>query len=123
MLSACWLSGCAVQEKGTNRQNVRLTFYHPGEDKYGSKTVTGRRAHQGITCAAEQAYALGTRIYIPVLRDIIGSSDYIVQDRGTAVQGRKASHGLLPVIDVFVERKTWRYVKRLPALITEAVVQ
>ena len=96
------------------KRKVRVTFYARGEDKWGSKTASGVRAKPGVTVAAEHSVPFGTRVRIPALVPIFGDGDFVVQDRGSAVESRKASGGLLPVIDVFAGDK--RTMKRLAAI-------
>jgi len=81
---------------------ARVTYYKKGEDKYGSRIAIGGRAKEGVTCAAERGFQFGRRLFIPALRGILGTGNFEVQDRGRAVQSRKASRGKLPVIDIYV---------------------
>lgn len=75
---------------------ARITYYS------GSRTASGKKPVQGVTVAAERKYPFGTALTIPELEGVVSSSKFIVQDRGPAVQARKASKGKLPVIDVYV---------------------
>ena len=67
-----------------------ITFYWPGEDKYGSLTSTGMIAQEGRTIAVDPSIIpYGSTI-------LINGDEYIAQDCGGAIKGNK--------IDVFVEK-------------------
>ena len=86
-------------------QICRITFYCPGEgwgDQVSDPTI--RRATKGRTIALENSFEFGTTVIIPGLRDF-GSIQFVCQDRGTAVNARKASYGKYPVVDVFCNSK------------------
>jgi len=96
---------------------ARITYYTPaspdGKHVAWSKV---KAAKEGTTIAAHPKLAFGTAIEIPELRGIVGNGIFIVQDRGTAVTNRKASHGKTDVIDVFVnsEKKLRSLTKTKP---------
>lgn len=114
LLAAVLLSACAVAPQQGPRHTActkaRVTFYKTGEDKWGRRVACSKkvRACEGVTVAAEKSVPFGTKVLIPALAGKVGDGVFTVQDRGSAVEARKASHGLLPVIDVFVSRKTYR---------------
>lgn len=65
--------------------------------------------------AAVAAYIpFGTAFRIPALACIFGSDRFVVEDRGSAVESRKASKGLLPIIDVYTPSK--KMMNRLAAI-------
>lgn len=101
-LAALSLASCAAPVVKDKTFPARVTVYNAHEDKYGSHIAMGGRAHEGVTVAAEHAFAFGTKLTIPAIAGKIGDGHFVVQDRGSAVETRKASHGALPVFDVFV---------------------
>lgn len=77
--------------------------YYTNDPRYGKKTASGKLAVQGVTVAASKDLPFGTRLYIPELSKLVGGNGtFVVQDRGSAVQSRRASRGKLPVIDIYV---------------------
>jgi 3D (Asp-Asp-Asp) domain-containing protein len=100
-----------------NKGVARVTFYNAHEDKFGSRIACSksRRATVGKTAAAESQFPFGTVVRIPWLARILGNGSYIVEDRGSAVQNRKASFGTTPVFDLFVN--TRKEMKRLAAIV------
>ena len=81
---------------------ARVTFYTDCP-KWGRKTASGKLAEEGTTIAAEGEIPFGTEFKIPRLKEWINTDGiFIVHDRGSAVESRKASSGKLPVIDVYV---------------------
>ena len=69
----------------------QLTFYCPCyqcSEGWGHQTASGARAVEGITIAADPSVPFGTHL-------LINGHEYIVQDRGGSIKGRK--------IDVFME--------------------
>ncbi len=108
MALACLLCACETVPPNhvakSGRTKARITAYRTGEDKYGSHIAMSKyqRAKEGVTVAAESAMPFHTKIQIPKLAGIIGRGTFEVQDRGSAVEARKASRGQLPVIDVYV---------------------
>lgn len=69
----------------------QLTFYCPCyqcSEGWGHQTASGARAVEGITIAADPSVPFGTHL-------LINGQEYIVQDRGGSIKGRK--------IDVFME--------------------
>jgi len=97
---------------------ARVTYYCCGEDKYGSRVADPkvRRARQGITVAAEPQFPFETHIDIKALSFVLPSEHFLIQDRGTAVTARKASHGKTPVFDVYA---TPRMARRLASTMPE----
>jgi hypothetical protein len=47
----------------------------------------------------------GSLVTIPALLPVIGNDKFVVQDRGGAVESRKASRGQLPIVDIAVKSK------------------
>ena len=104
------LVGCeTTTNTAHNKQsfNARVTFYTPREDKYHNKVAMSSymRAQEGRTIAADHNFQFGTRFYLERLAGIVGSGIFTKEDIGRDVERRRASHGLLPVIDVYVATK------------------
>lgn len=112
VLLCCCLSGCGTMVSTVpHRFRARVTFYHPHEDHWGSRTACGRRANEGRTVAAGRWASFGEPVRIPALRGVVGEN-FIVEDRGRDVERAKASRGALPVIDVYVAtRAKYRYCR------------
>ena len=119
------LNACAVTptpKQNTTAITARITLYHKYEDKYGSKLAcsTSLRAKEGVTVAAARKYPFGTKLYIPTLAKIVGDGYFTVQDRGTAVERKTASHHKTDVFDVFVDagnkKATLKKIKLLGGL-------
>lgn len=93
------------------------TYYYP-QAPYWSKVCDKnvKKAIEGITVAAHPDFKLGQKIAIPTLRNRVGSGEFIVQDRGSAVTKKKASHNKGYVFDVFVQSnsKSKKLIKSLP---------
>lgn len=66
-----------------------ITFYWPGEDRYGKLTSTGTIAQEGKTIAVDPSIIPYGSIVL------INGNEYVAQDCGGAIKGNK--------IDVFVE--------------------
>lgn len=83
--------------------NARVTFYST-DGRWGSKVADKRTAHakEGVTVAAHPDFKFGTKVYIPALKGKLGDGVFIVQDRGSAVTKKRASHGRAYVFDVYV---------------------
>ena len=79
----------AELENWRNLGQFTITYYWPGEDRYGALTSTGIQATEGMTVAVDHAIIpYGSKIKID-------GKVYIAQDCGGAIKGNK--------IDVFVE--------------------
>jgi hypothetical protein len=103
VLLCCCLSGCGTVTTRTPRVfRARITFYRPGEDRYGVRTASGHRAHEGRTIAAGWWAPYGLKVMIARLKGVVGNGNFVVEDRGRDVERMKASKGTLPVVDVFV---------------------
>lgn len=105
---------------------ARITWYSNHEDKYGWHTASGAHATEGRTVAAHPNFKFGTKLFIPALKPIIGSSVFIVEDRGSDVTRRKAAtHGEY-VFDVYINARNKHMstarIKQLGNLITHAEV-
>lgn len=96
MLSILICNSCSASPK-PNQIVARITFYH-GD----TKTSSGAKPQKGITVAAHPDFKFGTRVKIKELSRHFGDSEFVVQDRGSAVTKKKASHGKAYVFDVFV---------------------
>ena len=105
LISCFSLIGCeTVPTKMTNGRGVarkgyaRVTAYNPHEkDKikvkrgkhwvtkwiqWGRRTASGILAKQGVTCAAAKKFPMGTKVFIPKLKGVVGDGVFEVQDRG-----------------------------------------
>ena len=120
MLNACAVA--STHNTSANGIRARITIYHKYEDKYGSKLACSKalRAKEGVTVAASKKYPFGTSLYIPELNKIIGDGHFTVQDRGTAIERKTASHHKTDVFDIFVDggnkKATMQKVKNLSKL-------
>ena len=84
----------AELENWRNLGQFTITYYWPGEDRYGALTSTGIQATEGMTVAVDPAIIpYGSKIKID-------GKVYIAQDCGGAIKGNK--------IDVFVESPKMR---------------
>lgn len=95
----------------------RVTLYHRDEDRWGNRIASSkhRRAVEGRTIAASSKFPFGTVIHFPGLKKFFGHDDFIVEDRGSAVERRKASYGKTEVFDFYVDKHHFRqYVKLIP---------
>jgi 3D (Asp-Asp-Asp) domain-containing protein len=96
-------------------------MYNNHEDKFGSRIASSakRRATIGKTLAAESAFPFGTRIHIPILDKLLGDGHCVVEDRGSAVQKRRASQGRYPVLDLYAEtkKKMKQWARLIPAYV------
>lgn len=113
--------GCAtnienVPKNYKNHTKGRITFYHRYEDKFGSKVAmpSVRRATEGTTVAARRKFVFGTSLFIPALKNWIQkcSGQLSVQDRGSAVERLKASHGKAEVFDIYIEAPNRRIAQQ-----------
>lgn len=93
---------------------ARVTYYHVGEDKWGSRVADPKahRAKVGVTVAAHPDFAFETHIDIPNLRYVLPNEHFLIQDRGTAVTRKKASHGRAYVFDVFTTPRLAKYLAK-----------
>lgn len=83
---------------------ARITYYHPYQDKWGSQVAcpNTKKAEKGITVAAHSDFKFGQKIIIPELAGVIGDGEFIVQDRGPAVEKKKASKNGEYVFDIYL---------------------
>jgi hypothetical protein len=101
---------------------ARITFYHPHEDKWGTKLATGGQAQEGRTIAAARSFPFGMCIEIPKLAGVCGDGKFVVEDRGRDVQSAKAGHGL-PVFDIYVAtRQRYNWCRKFLPPIMEVVI-
>jgi hypothetical protein len=110
----CLLIGCAeTQQSAQNLKSgalehgqklwARVTYYGKHEDRFGSKVAQGGRAKEGVTVAASPKWHFGQPLRIPALAGKVGNGNFTVQDRGTAVTRKKASHEQSEVFDVYLD--------------------
>lgn len=107
-LSSCATSNISeARQSGHRTYKARVTYYRPGEDKYGRRIAcdSHMRATEGRTVAASRSLPFGTKLQIPSLKGILGDGMFVVQDRGRDVERKRASRGKYPVIDIFVATK------------------
>lgn len=106
-----------------NHITARITYYNGIGDGFGNKVACSAkiRAKEGTTVAAHSNFKFFSQIEIPRLKGIVGDGKFIVQDRGSAVQKKKASKGKFYVFDVYLNKKSRefnRFVSRLPEYMT-----
>lgn len=124
------LLGCEAPDSRLGKlaavKSARITWYDRFEDKYGAHTASGAHATEGRTVAAHPDFKFGTTLMIPALRPILGSSKFVVEDRGSAVTSRKASNHGEYVFDVYFmaqnKRQGARRMRELGAQLTHADV-
>jgi 3D (Asp-Asp-Asp) domain-containing protein len=125
LLLLCFICGCGTAPLNygkSSRSRARITFYHPHEDKWGSRIATGGRAVEGKTVAAARVLPLGTPVEIPKLAGVVGTGNFVVEDRGRDVERAKAGHGL-PVIDVYVSsRRRYNWCRKFLPPVMELVL-
>jgi hypothetical protein len=113
-------TACETTAIHQGSHKARITFYNAHEDKFGARTACGGKARQGRTIAAESGFSFGTWVRLPALRRWLGCDKFVVEDRGTAVERRKASQGRMPVFDVFIgNRRLYKQLANLPPIITD----
>jgi hypothetical protein len=85
----------------------RVTIYHKGEDKWGNRIASSkhRRAIEGRTIAASSKFPFGTILHFPLMKKIFGHDDFVVEDRGTAIEHKWASYGRTECFDFYVKNK------------------
>lgn len=105
----------AIPELTKEQKKVlaRITFYHKYQDQYGDKLAIGGRAKQGVTIAAHPDFKFGKQLTIPKLQNVIGSSKFVVQDRGTAITSKKASKKRTYVFDIYISAASRREGNKL----------
>lgn len=97
------LTGCEsgyALRSNAKKAYARVTFYNPHEDRFGSRVACGGRAHEGETMAAPAVFAFDTRVNVPALCGHVGNGNFVIQDRGTALE-RAYRRGQLR-LDVYV---------------------
>lgn len=120
------LMGCATSAPDQNRAAIgpaRVTYYCSSEDRrWGNTRADGGKIQPCRTAAMSKEIPFGSAVRIPALLPVIGNQDFTVQDRGSAVESRKASRGLLPIVDIAVESKrmvNWLAAVMPPVLVIE----
>lgn len=110
-----WLLGCAAPiittpiAKQKHYSKARITYYTGKHEK----VAMGGSAIQGQSVAAHPKFPFHTKVVIPELYQYLGETEYEVQDRGSAVTSRKASHGQSDVFDIFVKNySTMKYLEK-----------
>ena len=113
-------SSCASKIPHSNKEYIvekykaRITYYTGAEDRrYGSRVAdpNTKRAKAGVTVAHHKRYKFGTIVKIPKLKGVVGNGYFEVQDRGPAINSKRASRGKTYVIDVYVKDK--RTIRKL----------
>ena len=99
-------------KKPAKKIKVRLTAYWCGQDPDTSrfKSSTGYTLKSGRTCAVDpRIIPYGSTV-------VIDGKEFKAIDTGTAVIAKKASHGKLPVVDLFykTERQAMVALDNLP---------
>jgi 3D (Asp-Asp-Asp) domain-containing protein len=99
-------------KKPAKKIKVRLTAYWCGQDPDTSrfKSSTGYTLKSGRTCAVDpRIIPYGSTV-------VIDGKEFKAIDTGTAVIANKASHGKLPVVDLFykTERQAMVALDNLP---------
>jgi 3D (Asp-Asp-Asp) domain-containing protein len=100
-------------KKPAKKLKVRLTAYWCGQDPDTSrfKSSTGYTLKSGRTCAVDpKIIPYGSTV-------VIDGKEFKAIDTGTAVVAKKASHGKLPVVDLFykTERQAMVALDNLPS--------
>lgn len=113
-----------TNNSGFKVMTVRLTVYWAkggGTDYYSSK----KKSSTGYTLKQGESIAVDPNI-IPYKKEVIIPNVGIVKavDTGTAVRQKRASHGKLPVIDIFFEYKkdAMVFANRYPKVVKVAVL-
>jgi len=104
LLLLCTVTSCIQSKAEVVREyKARITFYS-SDKKWGNRVADTkiRYAKESITIAAHPDFAFGTKVYIPQLKNKFDDGVFIVQDRGSAVTKKRASHGKCYVFDVYV---------------------
>jgi len=91
---------------------ARITYYNKREAGGDRLASSNQRAKEGVTVAAHPNFAFGTKLVIPALKGKVGNGEFVVQDRGSAVTSKKASHGKAYVFDVYVNANTRKEAKK-----------
>lgn len=117
LLSSCAVTKQTNQNPSLHTKMARITYY------VDHRTAIGVKPKQGITVAAHPKYEFYSLIKIPELMQFIGSDTFEVQDRGSAVTSRKASHGKADVFDIYVKnRRTMNWLKREAPELMEVII-
>ena len=95
------------QKRKYKKIKARITYY-TADKKYGVRVADPKTkyATEGVTVAAHTNFKFGSAISIPHLKGKIGNGNFIVQDRGSAVNSKKAAGGRGYVFDVYVKSHT-----------------
>jgi 3D (Asp-Asp-Asp) domain-containing protein len=99
-------------KKPTRKIKVRLTAYWCGQDPDTSrfKSSTGYTLKSGRSCAVDpRIIPYGSTV-------VVDGKEFKAIDTGTAVIAKKASHGKLPVVDLFfkTERQAMVALNNMP---------
>src|SRR6266446_1087767 len=108
LLLLLFFTGCETTQVALRTKCIkaRVTYYCASEDRrWKNKRADGGRIQPCRTAAMSKSVPFGSVIRIPALCPVLGNCDFVVQDRGGAVESRKASHGLLPIVDIAVQSK------------------
>lgn len=105
-------AGDGPKVRPVKRIKVRLTAYWCGQDPDTSrfKSSTGYTLKSGRTCAVDpRIIPYGSIV-------VVDGKEFKAIDTGTAVVAKKASHGKLPVVDLFykTERQAMVALNNMP---------
>lgn len=110
LLVVLLLCSCAPLTPCSHKTMVRVTFYGPHEDRFGSRIAIGGRAREGVTMAAPAAIPFFKQVCVPQLAGRVGQGNFVIQDRGSALE-KAFRHGQLR-LDVYVtSRKRLRQLQ------------
>jgi 3D (Asp-Asp-Asp) domain-containing protein len=135
MISTVLLGACETTkttQKKVKQLYSRVTYYTKHEDKFGNKVACSKklRAQQGRTVAAHKDFPFGTKCFIPDLKEELGSGPLVVEDRGRAVNAKKAVprdwRSWMYDFDVYLDcsnRKMRQFAKEQPPYMTVLVEQ
>lgn len=102
----------AEQKRKYKKIKARITYY-TADRKYGIRVADPKTKYaiEGVTVAAHPNFSFGSNIAIPGLKGKVGTGQFVVQDRGSAVSSKLAAKGRGYVFDVYV--KSHKTLKKL----------
>lgn len=111
--------------KKTKSFIARITFYGPHEDKYGCKLACGLLAKEGETVAGHSNFPFFTKLSIPEFDKMLPNNHFLIEDRGSAIQSKRASRGKTYVFDVFLNKRNRelnRFASKMPPYMTVSIL-